>query len=86
MLPPPPPSFVGHFWLLHVLSRWEKFSAAVAGRTHEPACVGNLFPFKEYFGSAPQPLFKGEEYAEVGSCWGLMSVQVVAWQLRETWE
>ena len=34
-----------YFWLLHVLSRWEKFSAdAAAQRT--PSCVQQLFPFK----------------------------------------
>jgi hypothetical protein len=34
-----------YFWLLHVLSRWEKFSAdAAAQRT--PGCVQQLFPFK----------------------------------------
>jgi intron-binding protein aquarius len=34
-----------YFWLLHVLSRWEKFSAdAAAQRT--PTCVQQLFPFK----------------------------------------
>ena len=27
-----------HFWLLHVLARWEKFSAAVAQR-RTPECV-----------------------------------------------
>lgn len=34
----------GHFWLLHVLSRWEKFAAAAAA-TRTPACVKELFPF-----------------------------------------
>ena len=34
-----------YFWLLHVLSRWEKFSAdAAVQRT--PGCVQQLFPFK----------------------------------------
>lgn len=34
-----------YFWLLHVLSRWEKFLADVAARK-TPACVQDLFPFK----------------------------------------
>ena len=34
----------GHFWLLHVLSRWEKFSAG-AGAVKTPECVAELFPF-----------------------------------------
>lgn len=34
-----------YFWLLHVLSRWEKFcSDAAADKT--AACVEKLFPFK----------------------------------------
>eukprot|EP00879_Flechtneria_rotunda_P011994 GHRR01012527.1.p1 GENE.GHRR01012527.1~~GHRR01012527.1.p1 ORF type:complete len:1484 (+),score=529.45 GHRR01012527.1:151-4602(+) len=51
----------GYFWLLHVLSRWEKFTAAVSApdKVTTAAAVGELFPFKEYFADAPQPLFKG---------------------------
>lgn len=30
------------------------------------ASVGELFPFKEFFADAPQPLFKGSSYEEVG--------------------
>lgn len=34
----------GHFWLLHVLARWEKFNAE-AGALKTPECVAELFPF-----------------------------------------
>ena len=34
----------GHFWLLHVLARWEKFSAAAAAQ-RGPDAVADLFPF-----------------------------------------
>ena len=34
-----------HFWLLHVLSRWERFLAQ-AKAAGTPASVGDLFPFK----------------------------------------
>ncbi|PSC68726.1 Intron-binding aquarius [Micractinium conductrix] len=52
-----------HFWLLHVLARWEKF-AAQCSAAKTPACVKELFPFTPFFADAPQPLFKGERYAE----------------------
>ncbi|KAL4443940.1 hypothetical protein ABPG75_011677 [Micractinium tetrahymenae] len=52
-----------HFWLLHVLARWEKFAAACA-KARTPECVKELFPFTEFFADAPQPLFKGEKYEE----------------------
>ncbi|GMH36875.1 hypothetical protein BSKO_04748 [Bryopsis sp. KO-2023] len=49
----------GHFWLLHVLSRWEKF-VAQCDRSSSTTCVKDFFPFKEYFSDAPQPLFEGQ--------------------------
>jgi len=52
-----------YFWLLHVLSRWEKFSADVAAKK-TPECVKEFFPFKEYFADAPEEVFKGESYEE----------------------
>jgi hypothetical protein len=58
-----------HFWLLHVLSRWEKFSA-LCGKARTAECVGELFPFKEYFEDAPQPIFKAESYEKVGCSLG----------------
>jgi intron-binding protein aquarius len=38
-----------HFWLLHVLARWEKFVATATER-QTPACVQDLFPFKVWRG------------------------------------
>jgi intron-binding protein aquarius len=49
----------GHFWLLHVLSRWEKFEAD-ASTAVDPAFVAGRFPFTAFFAAAPQPLFGGE--------------------------
>ncbi|KAF5841175.1 hypothetical protein DUNSADRAFT_14005 [Dunaliella salina] len=54
----------GYFWLLHVLSRWEKFLLH-AERLRTPNAVQELFPFHEFFADAPsQPLFKGKNYEE----------------------
>lgn len=63
----PPPSPPGYFWLLHVLSRWEKYTAALGARPDDAAAVGELFPFKEFFSDAPQQIFKGEDREEVGA-------------------
>jgi len=52
-----------HFWLLHVLSRWEKFRLAVDGSSDAEA-VAKHFPFTDYFASAPQPLFKKASFDE----------------------
>lgn len=51
------------------ISRWEKFSAVVASPDYKDkaSSVGELFPFKEYFADAPQPLFKGNSYEEVSN-------------------
>ena len=49
----------GHFWLLHVLSRWEKFEADAA-TAKDPSFVVGRFPFTDFFANAPQPLFSGE--------------------------
>jgi intron-binding protein aquarius len=48
-------------------TRWEKYTAAVSSQQHKgvAASVGDLFPFKEFFADAPQPLFKGQSYDEV---------------------
>ena len=53
-----------HFWLLHMLSRWERFVALCkADRT--PALVGEIFPFSKYFSDAPgQPLMKGVDWED----------------------
>ncbi|GAX76342.1 hypothetical protein CEUSTIGMA_g3788.t1 [Chlamydomonas eustigma] len=50
-----------HFWLLHILSRWERFSSLVEKQCTSEA-VTTAFPFKEYFADAPQPLFSGHSY------------------------
>jgi intron-binding protein aquarius len=55
----------GYFYLLHVLGRWERFVATVS--TAEPddvVAVARLFPFKEFFAEAPQPLFKEQSVEE----------------------
>jgi hypothetical protein len=58
--PPAPPP--GYFWLLHVLSRWEKYTAALAARPpSDAAAVSELFPFASFFANAPQPLFGGRD-------------------------
>lgn len=51
-----------HFWLLHVLARWERFSAAAASRKGEAGAVKELFPFKDYFSDVQESLFKGASY------------------------
>lgn len=52
----------GHFWLLHVLARWEKFEAevATANVAGDPKFVLDRFPFKTFFTDAPGTLFHGE--------------------------
>eukprot|EP00727_Mastigamoeba_balamuthi_P011438 m51a1_g6917 putative intron-binding protein aquarius (1361) ;mRNA; r:132672-138053 len=48
-----------YFYLLHVLSRWERFVAAARTAT-EPDFVVKNFPFTAFFADAPvQPLFSG---------------------------
>ncbi len=51
-----------HFWLLHVLARWEAFAAAVA-RSQDAGIVAGRFPFAVFFENAPQPLFGGVDAA-----------------------
>ena len=49
-----------HFWLLHVLSRWEVFQAAVQEAAgSDPSLVAARFPFLAYFANAPGRLFEG---------------------------
>ncbi|CAK0785152.1 hypothetical protein CVIRNUC_008358 [Coccomyxa viridis] len=61
-----------HFWLLHVLARWEKFLAMVTQRKTSE-CVKDHFPFKEYFADAPGVLFRGNRFEEdmesARGCW-----------------
>ncbi|GFR52139.1 hypothetical protein Agub_g14654, partial [Astrephomene gubernaculifera] len=61
----------GYFWLIHVLARWEKFCAAVErarGGGAGAGVVSELFPFKEYFADAPQPLFAGQDFEQDMEC------------------
>lgn len=44
-----------------MLSRWEKYNAALEARPGDAAAVSELFPFREFFSDAPSPLFKGAE-------------------------
>lgn len=46
------------------LSRWERFTSAV-DKQRSCEAVQLLFPFKEYFADAPQPIFKGTSYEAV---------------------
>lgn len=52
----------GYFWLLHVYSRWEQFLAACVENQDRPTFVQDLFPFKEFFSNAPQPIFQGQSF------------------------
>ena len=55
-----------YFYLLHVLSRWEKFLDAAGSEqksaTDAAQSVAELFPFKQFFSNAPQPLFTAEDF------------------------
>lgn len=53
-----------HFWLLHVLSRWEAFLAVCESEQDNPAIVCDKFPFKEYFANTPKQLFTGLSYSQ----------------------
>jgi len=48
----------GHFFLYHIVSRWEKFQETLS-RIQKPTGddLVREFPFHEYFSNAPQPLF-----------------------------
>eukprot|EP00898_Chlorokybus_atmophyticus_P006825 jgi/Chlat1/7143/Chrsp57S06803 len=71
-----------HFWLLHVLARWEVFLATVhqaapttTTTTTSDASTSTLvrehFPFHNFFSTASQPLFKGQSYSEdMRVAWG----------------
>ena len=60
-----------HFWLLHVLSRWEKFETE-ASNASDPNLVSDRFPFKAYFSDMPQPLFQGEFTSDMSKALGFM--------------
>ncbi|MCL7038418.1 hypothetical protein MKW94_005183, partial [Papaver nudicaule] len=52
----------GYFWLLHVYSRWEQFTAACAQNQDKPSFVKERFPFGEYFSNTVQPVFSGQSF------------------------
>ncbi|XP_058118487.1 RNA helicase aquarius [Anopheles ziemanni] len=58
----------GHFYLYHVVARWEKFLNDFERPTAEEeaarARFEEQFPFTRFFKDAPQPLFGGETYEE----------------------
>uniref|UniRef100_A0A182YG12 RNA helicase aquarius n=1 Tax=Anopheles stephensi TaxID=30069 RepID=A0A182YG12_ANOST len=63
----------GHFYLYHVVARWEKFLSEFEGEGAAAASDGDptrrehfeqQFPFVRFFKDAPQPLFGGATYAE----------------------
>lgn len=64
----------GYFYLLHVLGRWERFTAALAKAPRDDAgAVARLFPFTDFFADAPQPLFQQEsleaDHEAARVCW-----------------
>ncbi|XP_035892639.1 RNA helicase aquarius [Anopheles stephensi] len=63
----------GHFYLYHVVARWEKFLSEFEGEGAAAASDGDptrrehfeqQFPFVRFFKDAPLPLFGGATYAE----------------------
>lgn len=69
----------GYFYLLHVLSRWERFQADCKKRgPGDAAAVADLFPFGLYFADAPQPLFARASFADD------MEAAHVCWRHLET--
>ncbi|XP_074641983.1 RNA helicase aquarius-like [Tubulanus polymorphus] len=57
----------GHFYLYHILSRWEEYLSKVkapSGKTGDKTKIKELFPFTKFFSNAPQPLFKENSYEE----------------------
>ncbi|RZF44564.1 hypothetical protein LSTR_LSTR001322 [Laodelphax striatellus] len=57
----------GHFFLYHVLARWEIFISKVkptSGKAVPVKMVMDEFPFHAFFDNAPKPLFKGKSYEE----------------------
>ncbi|XP_037087891.1 RNA helicase aquarius-like [Pollicipes pollicipes] len=57
----------GHFFMQHVLSRWERFLSLVPpsqGESLPISSIRNNFPFTRFFEDAPQPVFKGNSFDE----------------------
>ncbi len=60
-----------HFWLLHVVSRWEKFETETSNAS-DPNLIRSRFPFTEYFSGMPQPLFHGQLTTDISTGRGCM--------------
>ncbi|KAK6621554.1 hypothetical protein RUM44_001361 [Polyplax serrata] len=57
----------GHFYLYHVMTRWEKFMNRVKPKNKKRppvATISDAFPFHVFFENAPKPLFKNRSYEE----------------------
>lgn len=58
----------GYFYLYQVVSRWEKFLSEIerfsGDDTYTSTVFNERFPFVRFFSDAPQPLFRGQSYAE----------------------
>lgn len=56
----------GHFFLHHVLARWEKFASRLrsmeGSESDRTEVIATEFPFTEFFKNAPQPLFAGSSF------------------------
>lgn len=81
----------GYFYLLHVLGRWERFTAAVAAAPRDDAAaVARLFPFTDFFADAPQPLFKQaaleEDLEAARVCWRHLQTMFTELEVRSTRE
>ncbi|KAF0312815.1 RNA helicase aquarius [Amphibalanus amphitrite] len=57
----------GHFFMQHILSRWEEFLSRVSPEKKETLPISSIktnFPFTRFFEDAPQPIFKGNSFDE----------------------
>ncbi|KAG8194552.1 hypothetical protein JTE90_013299 [Oedothorax gibbosus] len=57
----------GHFYMYHVLARWEEFLSKVKpgkNKKVDVEKVAEYFPFNKFFEDAPKPLFQGKTYEE----------------------
>lgn len=77
----------GYFFLMHVLSRWERFNAAVAAAPPDDLeAVAKHFPFTEFFATVPPPLFAGksreEDMEAARVCWRHLSTLFTELKVR----
>lgn len=55
----------GHFYMYHILARWEEFLSKVKSSKNKETyngIISECFPFKKFFENAPQPLFEGKTF------------------------